>query len=1411
MSLVSVSDLRDGLSDTVNLLATYQKKYDDAINILLQRLNSIQTLHFSDIYDINKIIQSLELLSSDLNRRYGRSLKQLNNQLVLLQTGKINIVNTRTLVNKLLKLRDGLGKGYLGRDFKNIIETYDVIISRMERSIRRHNKINRRKINVIVDSFQTPIATIPNRHAPLRQQQNATRRRRRKEEEEEKDATTDTTTEFGDVTTRVMTSEEINDLSVNIASMQQSINALRSELYRVTHEIDLNYKHEDEIDESEDEIHIDEPDWEWEHFEGDNNQDINDVDVNMHDSLSSLNESHPTHENNELITALDVSSRYLHICEKLSTIIDKLDGNGQIPTLQGDELKNIHLTLHDIEDVIHDKLGNMEIQIDALGLSQINKRLRQIEDSVSELQHDQDNDDLLSYVRSGIKEEIEKQLKVIINKYIEEFKNMEHSDNPIIVKLQTDLMSSINDLINMELMRSENLVNALRYPMEQIREEEMASFTDFIKTITGEFNEYIKTLQKTNADLIESREQRLAKSEDVIKQNTEQLKHVTNKIQTLETLMRNMKSTSEANIEIMQSNEAAMQASTEALKNCVTTIKNNEKVMKLIDLKHNKILQENESVIAKNIMALGSNEAFLKQATAQMSKNADSAQYTQAQLDDHTARMKTHSILLEKNSKALEGMNEVLIDNNTKLQEINQFLGKNGNSMMKILEKMKENKEDMRKINQKIDETKQVIEQSNKEHSDVTNREIDRLSTQFGEFSSHIGTGVEKLVVDVNKIITHNMRPELEEFFKKYDENEKLMESFRKRIEGNVKRKRQVEEEERDIVEQIKKKMAATDEQVQTVQAKISEMKTIIQQNTDTISRNSTVVQNNKDAVIANTEALQLNRVTMDSTAKLFEGRTAQWDARMQDVATAVYESANRNTEASNRISQIHEENRKVLLEIEQAMAADRTRLLQHELTVSEAKRIINDLLDKNKELTDAHLRIIQSNEEKLKETIDVIEKNEKALNANNERLLLNSEQMLEARADITAIASRTEDTLRRHERKMNIFESKIKAYDELLKDYYKEFKSSKGTMEQLVTNMNAAMTKLTDTLTTSFKMEVSAYMNRLDLDESIKQLVTSNIGAIGHQIQTKIKELESQNNNIETALKKAYEKTTQLNQEHLVAVKNEFLQYREQTSQLYTDFQKNVSGLSQAFYDKMGERERDIQVALEKIRTSEFNIQSLLDGTTSRQSELQAASDINRTLKQSFEVFSDTQLKTMHEFFTKYETMYSGLVKKYDMLFSKIHATEASIESMKSTMLKTKNAIEVSVANKDSLEKYIREEIQDNYKKLEDYISSQLLSASGPVATATPPPTHLPPDFVHKSLDEYQKNHNLSLKTYHLINAQKRELEQLKAKLKNVITKKQAAGMTETLKAEMKNLRELIQDKMQSAVPVKRRKIAEE
>ncbi len=504
MAYVSVSELSNAISNTLNLLSQYQEAYDGGINVLLTRLHAVDPLHFSDIYNINKVIGELELISTDLNKRYAKYIKQFTNQLNIVNQRKMGVVNSKKLIDKIVKIRTDLSKGILDRNFKSILESYNKIINATLLSIKAHNEIGRRP--PITQSI------LPENDDPP----------------------------------KVMSSDDVDHLNLTILALKRSIDTLvyetrqflddtgsvtssvveremrRKRVSSFSSTSSSSYQYdEDPISSNSNLQDVGDVEMTPVHRDDDDYEDEGAVAAAA--AMEEDGEQQLGDQNDEkLLESIDVTSRYIHICEQLTSILQLLKEN-QVPPLADTAMsENLSELLTQMDDTIKLHFSEMHQYLEAFNSPQILKRIEQLEKAISKLgsKFDKAEDDKLEYIRLTFKREIETQLKSVIATYVKEVATMDYTENPSIVKMQGEIISNIHDLILSQLMNEENIVNLLRGPFEKLETQTAGNLTSLIQTISNEFHTYIENLKHTTTEIVE-------RNSAILKTNEMKLEEVT--------------------------------------------------------------------------------------------------------------------------------------------------------------------------------------------------------------------------------------------------------------------------------------------------------------------------------------------------------------------------------------------------------------------------------------------------------------------------------------------------------------------------------------------------------------------------------------------------------------------------------------------------------------------------------------------------------------------------------------------------------------------------------------------------------------------------------------------------------------------------------------------------------------------
>lgn len=493
MSYVSLSDLSAALSSTLDLLTKYQSSYDESINLLLTRLHSIQPLHFTDIYDVNKTIKELELISSDLNRRYGKYVKQLSKQMDLIRLNKIGILNTKKIVDGVIRLRQNMGKGILDRNFKLILESYNKIVNVAVSSISNHNNIGKKH--------------------PIHIQKSTA--------EEKAEGI------------KLLSNDEMERLNLTILTLRRSIETLTVETQRISENIPqriLPSSYSAPVEDDEDEIFSRQPSTSAKKQAvldsaplADNFQNVEDMQL-----ITSDTEEEDVTMEEEKIPIPDLhemAERYNAIQEQLTAILTKLNENPQTvtPAVPVNLTSNVSQILQKVNKtlkLIQNNSTDLNKLISALNAPKLLQQVQNLESKIDVLgsQFTAVDQEKLSYFKNAFKQEINALIQSTITEHFEKIKNMDLSNNPTIVDLKTEIISNVSHLISNQLVNEENILNIIRVPLQKIEQEGMANLSMLIDIMNKEFQSYIMNLTKNDTEIMERHEIALQTNESKLEE-----------------------------------------------------------------------------------------------------------------------------------------------------------------------------------------------------------------------------------------------------------------------------------------------------------------------------------------------------------------------------------------------------------------------------------------------------------------------------------------------------------------------------------------------------------------------------------------------------------------------------------------------------------------------------------------------------------------------------------------------------------------------------------------------------------------------------------------------------------------------------------------------------------------------------
>nr|WOZ57653.1 hypothetical protein MmNV_60 [Menippe mercenaria nudivirus] len=479
MANVSKDTLIIGINQTISDLAVFQKEYDRQITTILLQLHEISkdVVHYNDIVNVNNLIKQMEMLSTDLNMKYAKHVKQLERRLELLR--KTNLTQNDVYYNKLITFRNNLSKGILDRDFFSAILNFKNIVSNVGKSIRDHEalgviRIKRRiQVDEDVEYPSTAAATIspPRCRIPT------------------------------------ITAQELEETNLNIAILKHTIDNLLQEILkfsdnameRPVSDVDTQSLASDNLQDesveperpqSPDEVTFVQPDYDWE-YSDDVSSRIHDISDNLRDFSS--RDDVAMREINE-----DANKQYQSDLKAIKQSVAIIEENIQAQALNAATVTNFQALI--------DKMDRIENAI-----------------AVQNVEEDGRNAALLESIGLFMRNEFLRQIKPIMREYIEDLQAIQSQKDMDVSVMKEELMTKMNELIEAKLITEESIISLLSGPLSRLENAGVDEIKKIVSLITKEFHDYVTQLNEGASTLFD-------KNKAVLNANIRTMKNVTKQL-----------------------------------------------------------------------------------------------------------------------------------------------------------------------------------------------------------------------------------------------------------------------------------------------------------------------------------------------------------------------------------------------------------------------------------------------------------------------------------------------------------------------------------------------------------------------------------------------------------------------------------------------------------------------------------------------------------------------------------------------------------------------------------------------------------------------------------------------------------------------------------------------------------------
>ncbi|UOT91829.1 CmNV_070-like protein [Aratus pisonii nudivirus] len=432
------------ISNLLDFLSNFQIIYNDYINILILKLSQIPVVEFRDVFYVNELTDELRMLSTDLNKRYGKYSKRYIKKLDNLRLNERYNSDYSKLINDISQLKENMSKGILDQNYKSIIESYDDIINRLSQSLKEHKSL-------IVKS-----------------------------------------------TYRIMKPEQVDHLDNSIKALNNSINFLinsveaesepRSELCfedvktRNASELSFDDMRYSDLDDEDNMSSVSKSDFVMKNVETSNT--LNDQYENILTMLGTIlyrvSEDHTT-DNTEKIEDL-LNNFSVAIESKLQTISSSKTSESFTYGVEEEPIADIQTKMA----IISTKIGNFD------------EKLKQISANLDE------SSEVINQLTGNIKYEVEKNLRTELTKFTKLINSFQDVRDQEQYKIYQSIIDKMNTIIQSKLLNEENIINVMNDIIAKIDTGTMTQVKEVLQTITKEFHLYIQNLKLSTKEEMET-------------------------------------------------------------------------------------------------------------------------------------------------------------------------------------------------------------------------------------------------------------------------------------------------------------------------------------------------------------------------------------------------------------------------------------------------------------------------------------------------------------------------------------------------------------------------------------------------------------------------------------------------------------------------------------------------------------------------------------------------------------------------------------------------------------------------------------------------------------------------------------------------------------------------------------------